>query len=147
MKAIKFFSVLSIVTIIAGTTAIYSVNNPNNKSQKPGPATIRYEVAIHFSFGISPCNTYLVQVTDETGRLVAPPKIFIPGTSKYVFNELFSVPARVRIASLVLPNNMDPFICPNFMITKPDVEMGPFLPGRIVSFNLYPEVLKSTIRE
>jgi hypothetical protein len=147
MKTTKFFSVLSLALIFAGVNAIYADNNPNNKSSKPAVPTIRYEVAIHLSLGASLCNTYWVQVTDETGRLVAPRKAFDPGISKYVFNELFSVPGRARIASLVLPSNFDPFVCQNILVTKPDVQMGPFLPGRTVSFDLFPLIQKGALKE
>jgi hypothetical protein len=147
MKTTKLFSVLSLVLIFAGANTIYADNNPISKSKKPGVPNIRYEVAIHLSLGATFCNTYLVQVTDESGRLVAPPEIFVPGTSKYVFNELFSVPGRARIASLVLPANVDPYICPSNLITKPDVKMGPFLPGHTVSFNLFPEIQKGAMKE
>jgi hypothetical protein len=147
MKTTKIFSVLSLVLIFAGVNAIYADNNPNVKSKKPDVPNIRYEVAIHLSLGVSLCNTYYVQITDESGRLAAPRQVFVAGTSKYVFNELFSVPGRARIASLVLPSNFDPYLCPNNLITKPDVEMGPFLPGRTVSFDLYPLIQKGAIKE
>jgi len=147
MKTTKFFSVLSLVLIFAGVNAIYADNNPNDKSKKPAVPSIRYEVAINLSLGASLCNTYYVQVTDETGRLAAPPKAFVPGTSKYVFNELFSVPGRARIASLVLPSNVYPYACPNILITKPEVKMGPFLPGRTVSFDLFPLIQKNAMKE
>jgi hypothetical protein len=147
MKTTKFFSVLSLVLIFAGANVIYADNNPIDKSKKPAIPSIRYEVAIHLPLGVSLCNTYYVEVTDESGRLVAPWKAFVPGISKYVFNELFSVPGRARIASLVLPSNFDPYVCPNILITKPDVKMGPFLPGRTVSFDLFPLIQKGAIKE
>jgi hypothetical protein len=147
MKTTKFFSVLSLVLIFAGVNAIYAGDNPNNKSKKPALPDIRYEVAIHLSLGASLCNTYYVQITDETGRLVATPKAFVPGISKYVFHEMFSVPGRARIASLVLPTNLDPYVCPNILVTKPEMKMGKFLPGSTVSFDLFPVIQKGAMKE
>jgi hypothetical protein len=147
MKTTKFFAVLSLALIFAGVNAIYAGDNPNNKSKKPDLPNIRYEVAVHLSLGASLCNTYYVQVTDESGRLVAPPKAFVPGISKYVFNETVSVPGRARIASLVLPANVDPYACPNILVTKPEIKMGTFLPGRTISFDLFPVIQKGAMKE
>ena len=149
MKTTKFFSILSLALIFAGINSVYSTNVLTNNLKKSNKPSIRYEVNIHLSSGFNTCNSslYLVQVTDETGHLVAPAKIFVPGISKYVFNETFSLNGRLRIATLILPSNVDPFVCPNNPSTKPDVKMGPFLPGQTYSFDLYPIVPKGTIKE
>ena len=149
MKTVKFFSVLSLVVIFAGVNTVLSntvlTNNPE-KSIKP---VIRYEVTVHLSSGFTICNSslYLVQLTNENGHPVAPAKIFIPGNSKYVFNETLSPGGKLRVATLVLPSNIDPSGCPNPLITIPDVKMGPFLPGHTYSFDLYPIIKKGEIRE
>jgi hypothetical protein len=149
MKTTKFFSVLSLALIFAGINAVYSTNVPTDNPKKLIKPTIRYEVTVHLSSGFNICNysLYLVQVTDEAGHPVAPAKIFVPGISKYVFNETFSHEGKLRIATLFLPSNVDPIVCPNTLITKPDVKMGPFLPGQTYSFDLYPVVPKGTIKE
>ena len=149
MKTTKFFSVLSLALIFAGVNAVYSNTVVTGNPQKLINSTIRYEVTVHLELGINICNSnlYLVEVTDETGRLVAPAKIFVPGISKYVFNETVSVKGRLRVASLVLPSNVDPFVCPNNLITKPDVKIGPFIQGMTYIFDLYPVTQQGSIKE
>jgi hypothetical protein len=147
MKTTKFFSVLSLVLIFAAANTVYADNNKPDKFKKASQTTIKYQVAIHLSLGISTCNTYYVQITDETGRLVAPAQIFVPGVNKYVFNEAISVQGRARIASLVLPSNFDPYACLNNLITRPDVKVGPFFFGLTYSFDLFPLIQKGPMKE
>jgi hypothetical protein len=149
MKTLKFFSVLSLALIFAGVNAVYSNNLLIGNTKYLNKATIRYEVTIHLSSGINICNNnlYLVQVKDERGRLVAPAQTFVPGINKYVFNETVSVEGRLRVAMLVLPSNVDPFVCQNNLITKPDVKIGPFLLGQTYSFDLYPLIQKGVFKE
>jgi hypothetical protein len=147
MKTTKFFSVLSLVLIFAAVNSAFADDNPRDKSKKPDIPNIRYEVAIHLSLGVTLCNTYYIQITDESGRLAAPRKAFVPGTSKYVINEMFSVPGRARIVSLVLPSNVDPYACPILLVTKPEVKLGPFLPGRTISVDLFPLIQKGAMKE
>ena len=147
MKTTKFFSVLSLVLIFAAVNSAFADDNPRDKSKKPDIPNIRYEVAIHLSLGASLCNTYYIQITDESGRLAAPRKAFVPGTSKYVINEMFSVPGRARIVSLVLPSNVDPYACPNNLITRPDVKVGPFFSGLTYSFDIFPLLQKGPMKE
>jgi len=148
MKTAKFFSLLSLAMIVAGVNTVFSNNVLTDNPQKSTRPVIRYEVTVHLSSGFNTCNSslYLIQVTDETGRLVAPAKIFVPGNSKYVFNETVTHKGKLRVANLVLPANIDPFACPNSLITKPDVRMGPFIPGQTYSFDLYPVIQKGDIR-
>jgi hypothetical protein len=139
MKATKIFQVLSLALIIA---AVLDAN-----SSQAAVATIRHEVTIHLTFSVNTCNTYYVRITDENGRLVAPPQIYVPGVNKYVFNELVSLPGRARIASLVLPSNVDPYVCPNNLTTKSDRKFGPFLFGKTYTYDLYPLIQKGVIKE
>jgi len=146
MKTTNFFSVLSLALIFTGVSTVYSNNLLTGNSQQVSNATTRYEVTIHLSLGVNICNTYFVQVTDETGRLVAPAQIFVPGISKYVFTESISVPARVRlVAKLVLPSNVNPFGCPIILTTEPNVILGPFKIGRTYSFDLFPIIQKGPV--
>ena len=148
MKTTKFFSVLSLVLIFAGVNAANSNNVLTDNPKKMYTSAIRYEVNIHLpSLGVNICNTYLVQVTDGAGNLVAPAKKFVPGVSKYVFIGSVSVPGKMRVASLVLPSNTDPYVCPTNLMTTPDVIMGSFLPGRTYSFDLYPVIQTGSIRD
>ena len=142
MKTAKIFSVLSLALIFATASTLYSKDRiTDNKIQGPKKG-IRYEVTIHLSQLVSFCNTYLVKITDESGRAVAPPQVYVPGVSKYVFNETVVVPARVRIASLSLLANVDPYYCSYNLVTKSEPMMGPFKAGQAYSFNLFPMVVK-----
>ena len=138
MKTTKFFSVLSLSLIIFGVTTGFSKKTdfPGTKNQKG--SGIIHQVFIHATISKSICNTYLVKVSDETGRLVASPQIFVPGVSKYVFNENGTLKGRKRIATLELSLYSGHYTCPNDFFTPPDVKVGPFEIGQIVSFDLYP---------
>ena len=148
MKTTKILAVLSLALIFAGVNAVYSKTGPD----KPKPVEkpfIRYEVTVHLSlpFGTNLCNTYWVRMTDEFGQLVAPVQKFVPGVSKYVFKESIAAYGRVRIASLVLPSNVDPFGCSTILVTNPNIRRDYFKPGRTYSFNLYPSLQKLDMEE
>jgi hypothetical protein len=144
MKTAKFFAVLSFAIIFASVNALYAGNKPTNQPSKENKPAIRYEVTVHLPvLGITMCNLYLVQITDEAGRLVVQPQVYVPGTTKYVFNEGASVQGRARIAKLEVPANIDPMMCMYTLNTKPDVNLGPFKAGNTYSFDLYPVLQQS----
>ena len=146
MKTAKIFSVLSLALILAANT-VYSKDRITDNPKQQKKMTIKYEVTVHHSLGFTLCYNYLVKITDANGHPVAPPKIFVPGISKYVFTETFSNSSNIRIASLSLPANVDPYFCPTNLNTKSDPMMGPFIPGQIYSFDLYPIIEKGAISE
>jgi len=141
MKTTKFFSVLSLVIIFAGATSGFSKDIENGKSKASMMPGITYQVTIHFqSLTKDICNPYLVQILDETGRLVAPAQVFIKGINKYVFYEKAPALGRTRMAVLVPVGYPQHFVCPNDFFTLPDVKMGPFKTGQTYTFDLYPTV-------
>jgi hypothetical protein len=145
MKTIKFFSVLSLALILAVATAVYATNKPIKSSGKLIKTTIKYEVNVHLQdIGNDLCNTYLVQVTDENGNPVAHPQVYVPGTSRYIFNETSSAPVKIRIASLILSNG-ELHGCAISLVTPKDIKIGQFLPGQTYWFDLYPAVVKEDI--
>jgi hypothetical protein len=97
---------------------------------------IKYEVNVYLFSRIELCNTYLVQVTDETGRLVAPPKTYVPGIQRYVFTEDGPAQGKIRVAMFVVAPDVDPYSCPTHVEARPDVKLGPFLPGQTYPFAL-----------
>jgi hypothetical protein len=145
MKTTKIFSVLSLALIFATAITVYSKDRMTDNPNQLKKATIRYEVTVHLSSVLNLCNTYLVKITDEQGRPVAHPQVFVPGVSKYVFNENVSVPAKIRVASLALPENIDPYFCPTNLNTKSEPMWGPFFPGQTYSFDLYPIIEKGAV--
>ena len=148
MKTTKFFSILSLALIFVGVTAGFSkkVEPPSSKSlQNTG---IIYQVSIHTDLSATPCNTYLVQIVDETGRLVAPPQVFSLGINKYSFNEKISTVTNVhsrRVAMLISVKYPDHYVCTSPLFTLPDVKTGPFWAGQTYIFNLYPKNQSQTI--
>ena len=148
MKTTKFLAVLSLALIFAGVNTVYSKGDNEKPNVKP-KASIRYEVTVHLALplGVNLCNTYWVRMTDGWGRPVAPDQRFVPGVSKYVFNESISSPGNVRVASLVLPSNVDPYSCGNTLVTKPDAKRDTFKAGRTYSFELYPALKRGAFDE
>jgi hypothetical protein len=147
MKTTKISSVISLLLILVLANSVYSKGRTTDNRMQGEKKGIRYEVTIHLSQTLNFCNTYLVRVTDEYGRPVAQPQVYVPGISKYVFNETVAVPAKIRVASLSLPENIDPYFCTNNLVTKSDPVMGPFFTGQTYSFDLYPIIEKKVVGE
>ena len=141
MKTTKLFSVLSLLFIFAGFTAGLSKDFDNRNSQASMMPGITHQVVIHFqSLSKDICNPYLVQILDETGRLVAPAQVFIKGINKYVFYEKAPALGRTRMAVLTPVAYPQHFVCPNDFFTLPDTKMGPFKTGQTYNFDLYPTI-------
>lgn len=147
MKTVKIFSVLSLVLIFAGINAVCSNVGLTDNTKQVNKATIRYEVYINIEKNVNFCNTYLVQISDENGKPVAHPQVYIPGINKYVFIETVSGIAKMRVASFEILQNLEVLGCPINIITKPDIKMGPFHPFETYYFNLYPIMLREVIKE
>jgi hypothetical protein len=139
MKSTRIITVLILSIILLGMNTATAGNNNNNKPQAKTANLIRYEVNVIVNGNPDLCNTYQVRVTDETGRLVAPPKTYIPGISSYIFTEAAPAPGRLRVAMLIINPDTDPYVCPNGLETKPDVKIGPFVPGQSYPFLLRPQ--------
>ena len=154
MKTTKKISVLSLVLILAAVNTSFSgTGKPGfNDNITPG---IRYQVNVHLTADLALCNTYLVQVVDESGRLVAQPKRFVPGISIYTFVEL-PLPIGIlrplgwkakRTAMLISAGSGD-VVCTTDLVTRPDSKVGTFVPGQTYSFNLYPGIIvRKTLSE
>jgi hypothetical protein len=139
MKTTKLFSVLFLSMIFLGATAAFSNDIGSRDSQVSLMPGITYQVVIHLpDLSKDVCNPYLVQILDETGRMVAPAQVFIKGVSKYVFYEKAPAAGRTRMAVLVPIAYPRHFVCPNDFFTLPDVKMGPFKTGQTYMFDLYP---------
>jgi hypothetical protein len=143
MKTIKIFSVLSLAMIFAGVSAGFSKNSGKENIQVSRVPMIKYQVNVHLAADKAICNTYWVQLTDETGRLVAPAQIFVPGKNLYTFyseNKERSVRERgsKRVAMLVISQYVRNLECENNLFTRPDVKTGLFLSGETYSFDLFP---------
>jgi hypothetical protein len=140
MKTTKFFTILSLAMIFVCANTVYSNNSLSDKPQMTKKINIKYEVIVILNSPIELCNIYYIQVTDETGRLIAPPKIFDPSKQKYVFTEDGPAKGKLRVAMLVMATDVDPYLCPVHIGARPDVKFGPFLLDETYSFVLRPLV-------
>jgi hypothetical protein len=138
MKTTTFLSVLSLALIFAGVNAVYANKLLSDNPNTPHTASVSYDVYIHLVAGNDLCNVYLVQVTDEKGRLVAPFQIYNHSVTKYNFHEQGPMRGKLRIASLVKVTYPNHFVCVNDLTTPPATKEGPFLMGHTYSFDLYP---------
>jgi hypothetical protein len=138
MKTTKFFSVLSLALIFAGINTSYAFRSLTDIPKEFHTASVSYDVYVHLVADNGICNVYLVQVSDEKGRLVAPVQIYEPGVTKYNFHEQGLIRGKLRIAKLVRATYPEHFVCVNELYTSPAVKEGPFLMGQTYSFDLYP---------
>ena len=137
MKTTKLFTVLSLVLIFIGLNSAYSSDGLIGNPQMTRKINIKYEVNVYLFSRIELCNTYLIQVTDETGRPVAPPKTFVPGIQRYIFTETGPAQGKIRVAMLVLSPNAAA-ACRNQIGARDDVKLGPFKQGQSYPFVLRP---------
>jgi hypothetical protein len=138
MKTTKIFSVLSLALIFVGMSTTYAVNFFTDEPQGLHTASVSYDVNVHLVANNNMCNVYLVQVTDEKGRLVAPLQRYLPGVTKYNFHEQGMMRGKLRIASLIEATYPYHYVCANELYTAPSSKEGPFLYGHTYSFDLYP---------
>jgi hypothetical protein len=103
-----------------------------------GNTKTRYEVVVHLSTEQSICNSYLVELKDETGRYIGPSQKYTPEISVYNFYETVSA-SGTRIARLVEDPDTDRLACPNDLFTPPAIQTGNFIQGSSYTFDLYPQ--------
>ena len=133
MKTTRYIAILSLVMIFADA---YAGNLAGDRPGMTKKDNIRYVVNVILNSRIDLCNTYYIQVTDETGRLVAPPRIYDPSMQKYTFTESGPASGKLRVAQLVMAKDVDPYYCQVHINARPDVKIGPFLQGETYSFVL-----------
>ena len=136
MKTLKITAALTMILLFAGFTSAYSANRNTGKDTKPADV-VRYQVNIHVSADLDLCNAYLVVLVDGHGNQVAAPQGYIPGVSSYLFTESAST-AGVRGARLILNTEIMHYVCANELTTAPVFHMGPFMTGKLYSFDLFP---------
>lgn len=143
MKTINNFSVLGLALIFVGITAGFSKKSEDQNTKLSKVPMIRYQVNVHLYSDKPICTTYWVQITDETGRQVAPAQIFIPGKNLYTFysdskERGFRERGSKRIAMLVTNPKFGNLECENKLFTPADAKSGLFLRGQTYSFDLFP---------
>jgi hypothetical protein len=131
-------SFVSLALILIGMNAGYPKNELTKGPGELHKASVSYEVNIHVAADYEICNNYLIQITDEKGRIVAPSQIYKPGVTRYNFHEQGPIRGKSRIVMLVGANYPQHFACANDLYAAPASRGGPFLYGHTYSFDLYP---------
>jgi hypothetical protein len=144
MKTTKIISVLIFALILATANTVFCdiPEKPANREDKIIGVT--FLVQVHLASDLALCGTYLVQLTDESGALVAPPQKFVPGVNSYLFiKDLRSLPFNDLIwksrisAMLILVSSIDS-IAKVELVTPPNTKIVTFVKGKTYFFNLYP---------
>jgi hypothetical protein len=97
-----------------------------------------YEVNINIQIEQPLCNIYWVEMTDASGKNVAPKQVYIPGTRSYYFDEQIRYRSGIRIARLVLSPRAN-FICETELFTQPAIRMIEFKDMEKFTFELFPQ--------
>jgi hypothetical protein len=138
MKTTKKIAALSLMLLFAVITA-YSTNI--GKNGNPIAITMVRHLVVIPSFNDHIfCGTYVVEIRNENGQLVAPPKLFVPGTSQYLFNERPVAGEGVRTAQLRQLVNNDPWQCEFILTAEPSTIKGTFESGKTYRYMLEPKV-------
>jgi hypothetical protein len=132
MKTTKILFALSLAIILFA----FNSNNANAGTDKTKGA-IKYQVNVHVDPTADLPYQMIVYITDQSGRIVDHPQVYVAGTDIYDFEEA-GPQTGVRIAQIAL-NPPVPGIILEFI---PDVKKGRFEGGKVYTFNLY---LKSPV--
>lgn len=139
MKTTKIFSIVSVILLISCSTMLYGYTGGSRPGYGYVNNGIRHEVNVVLSVEIQLGLSYWVMILDGQGREVAPPKMFIPGTSKYVFFERGPVEG-ARMAVLVTSPYSDRMLFGRSELsTMPAVLFGKFNPGSTYRYDLFPK--------
>ena len=137
MKTTRIFSAISMVMIFATATASFGNNTGKVTVVNPTSKGIQHHVNIVIDNEQTLCNTYLVEIRDGKGQLVAPVQVYVSGVSNYDFFERGPATG-VRIASLVRATFGHHYICEIELFTKPAFIYGKFLNGQVYRYDLFP---------
>ncbi len=137
MKATTKFSVLSLMLVFAVITAFSSTTE---KPKPPLPnSTIRHQVSVLMTSDIKICGSYVIELRNQYGALVAPSKLYNPETSLYFFYERGFDGEAVRTALLRPMTITDPAQCDIQLFAEPVTIKGIFETGKTYRYNLVPK--------
>jgi hypothetical protein len=139
MKTPRITSVLSLILILAATICVNAGNPSYNSKNVNAGLGIRYQVFIILTDLGLPNNSYVIKVTDQTGKAIGPVQNFRPGQSAYTFYEQGPVDG-IRIARMVPAGNIDGSVGLPTLHCLPAVIRGPFGNGRTYNFDLFPDI-------
>ena len=136
MKTTKILSVISIMMLFTVLSSSFGAG-AGTKGVIPVNPVIRHEVNISVILEKPLCNTYFVRILNGEGRDVMPAKLFVPGTTKYIFYE--AGPATgIRAAVLAPAVSGERLRCELEMLTEPVILYGPFEAGQTYRYDLFP---------
>jgi hypothetical protein len=138
MKTTKMISALSLALILFAAISASSAPIDKKNGQPAANPAVNHHVNVLVRIDKPLCNYYQVEILDGNGRLVAPPKAFVPGVTAYDFYERGPA-SGIRIAALVLSPAHSHFVCDTELFTAPVVISGPFESGRTYRYDLFPK--------
>jgi hypothetical protein len=139
MKTTKIYALLTFAVIFAAATASFGAAIGGITTDDVRTKGIHHHVNVILTGEISLCNTYLIEIRDGSGQLVAPAQTFKPGVSGYDFYER-GPSSGIRVARLVRANNGKSYICDKELFTTPAYVLGPFLNGQTYRYDLFPSL-------
>jgi len=139
MKTTKILSAITLVLILAANSLFAgrtTIGDPVSSLQQN---LVTYDVKINASPNFPGYNEpFLVAITDETGRRVAPAQLFHKGVLSYTFKEAGSFRG-TRIAVMVpYPST------PSGWVIPPSVLKANFIAGKTYHFELTPQTNEQT---
>jgi len=123
MKTMKIIFALSLAMILFA----FNSNNANADNKTNG--IIRYQVIIHVDPNLKLTDQMLVFMSDENGRYIDHPQLYVKGATVYNFSEKGPKTA-IRIASVSMLDGNELFVVP-------DVQKGTFEGGQVYKFTVY----------
>jgi hypothetical protein len=136
MKTTKITTVLSLVMFFTAVASAFAAGRDKLTNQQTVYG-IRHQVNVIIANEKPLCNTYLIEIRDGQGQLIAPAQRYVSGITKYTFNERGPA-SGVRVALLKRANFGDHYICEYELFTTPVYVTGPFLIGQTYRFDLFP---------
>jgi hypothetical protein len=127
MKTMKIFFALSLAIIL------FAFNSNNaNAATKRATGIIKYQVMVHVDPGFNAPFPMIVTISDENGKYVDHPQIWVDGTMIYGFTEPGPVTG-IRTAQVSVYPPVDGMK----LDEVPDIQKGTFDGSKIYIFNVY----------
>lgn len=138
MKAITKIAALSLALFFFATAAIASVTGLAGRIN-PVSNVIVHQVNISATPDKNLCGNYMIELRNQAGQLVAPPKPFVPGQSRYFFVEKSDMGSMLstRTASLKNAGNSGTIQCEYTLMAQPSTLKGMFQTGQTYQYELF----------
>ena len=127
MKTVKIITALSVILLIAAL---------NTSSYAQTSKVTTYYVKVDNN--LNPADYaagYSIFLTDESGKLIAPPQTFRFGLWSYIFKENRIPVGKMRVAHMEATSNATH----TSIVVDPVSIMGPFIPGNTYTLVLTPK--------